>query len=267
MHSHRPAEAVAERPWPPRRCDQAANGSPHSQRPPRRGLPDKRPWQHMPLLGRAHPCGEWLPCPAARAAAVAGGLTSPATTRLTKRRRLSSAMSSSPRAKARVRAIASRGRLSPAAPASNNPSARLAQSAQTATIRRSALSVCERTLGCSHAGVLRQQQSESASIDGEAPAPRQLQGAPRRLAARGRDGRPGVSRSHECRGGATGSCRSDSQTRKFRKRVCRSPCRSDPQSAVSGEDGHVPMPSASRLSNLPANAGWTFCHGVGPTHL
>jgi hypothetical protein len=39
------------------------------------------------------------------------------------------------------------------------------------------------------------------------------------LAARGRDGRPGVSRSHECRGGATGSCRSDSQTRKFRKRV------------------------------------------------
>lgn len=50
--------------------------------------------------------------------------------------------------------MASRGRLSPGACASNNPSTRSAQSAaQTATIRRSAsLSVCgERTPGFSHA--------------------------------------------------------------------------------------------------------------------
>ena len=51
------------------------------------------------------------------------------------------------------------------------------------------------------------------------PAVRQMQGATRRLAAHGRDDRPGVVRSHECREGATGSCRTDSETRKFLKRV------------------------------------------------
>jgi hypothetical protein len=60
----------------------------------------------------------------------------------------------------------------------------------------------------------------STPSDGRSfPGFRHLQGAPRRLAARGRDGRPGVARPHECREGATGSCRSDSEARKFRKRV------------------------------------------------
>ncbi len=61
---------------------------------------------------------------------------------------------SSPPAKARSRAMASRGRLSPGASASNSPSTRSAQSAaHTATIRRSAsLSVCgEPTPRFSHA--------------------------------------------------------------------------------------------------------------------
>jgi hypothetical protein len=52
-----------------------------------------------------------------------------------------------------------------------------------------------------------------------APAHRHLQGATLRPPARCRDGRPGVARSHECREGATGSCRTDSETRKFRKQV------------------------------------------------
>ena len=79
-------------------------------------------------------------CPAARAAATAwGAITSRAAAAPTKRRRISPAMPSSPRANARVRAIASRGRLSPGASASNKPSTRSAQSAaHTATIRRSA---------------------------------------------------------------------------------------------------------------------------------
>jgi hypothetical protein len=84
-------------------------------------------------------------CPAALAAATAAGsLTPRAAAPPTKRRRISPAASSSPRAKARVRAIASRGRPSPGAFASNSPSTRSAQSAaQAATIRRSAsLSVC-----------------------------------------------------------------------------------------------------------------------------
>src|SRR5215217_2624652 len=84
-------------------------------------------------------------CPAARAAAAAAGaLTSRAAPPPTNRRRISSATSSSPRAKARVRAIASRGRRSSGASASNNHSTRSAQSAaHAATIRRSpSLSVC-----------------------------------------------------------------------------------------------------------------------------
>ena len=90
-------------------------------------------------------CGTAAACPAARAAATAAGaLTSRAAAPLTNRRRISPATSSSPRANARARAIASRGRRSPGASASNNPSTRSAQSAaHTATIRRSAsLSVC-----------------------------------------------------------------------------------------------------------------------------
>ncbi len=84
-------------------------------------------------------------CPAALAAATAGGAaTSRAAAPPRKRRRISSETSSSPRAKARVRAMASRGRLSPGASASNNHSTRCAQpAAHPATIRLSAsLSVC-----------------------------------------------------------------------------------------------------------------------------
>ena len=84
-------------------------------------------------------------CPAALATAAAAGVaTSRAAAPPTKRRRISSATSSSPRAKARVRAMASRGRLSPGASASNNHSTRCAQSAaHPATIRLSAsLSAC-----------------------------------------------------------------------------------------------------------------------------
>ena len=90
-------------------------------------------------------CGIAAACPAARAAAAAAGLpASRATAPPANRRRISSATSSWPRPKARVRAMASRGRVSPGASASNSPSTRSAQSAaHTATIRRSAsLSVC-----------------------------------------------------------------------------------------------------------------------------
>ncbi len=84
-------------------------------------------------------------CPAALAAAAADGVASSrAAAPPTKRRRISSATSSSPQAKARVRTMASRGRLSPGASASNSHSTRPAQSAaHPATIRLSAsLSVC-----------------------------------------------------------------------------------------------------------------------------
>jgi len=84
-------------------------------------------------------------CPAALAAAAADGVASSrAAAPTTKRRRISSATSSSPRAKARVRTMASRGRVSPGASASNSHSTRSAQSAaHPATIRLSAsLSVC-----------------------------------------------------------------------------------------------------------------------------
>src|SRR3954454_14496439 len=84
-------------------------------------------------------------CPAARAAAAAAGaLTSRAAPPPVSRRRISPATSSSPRPKARVRAMESRGRVSPGASASNSSSTRSAQSAaQPATIRRSgSLSVC-----------------------------------------------------------------------------------------------------------------------------
>jgi hypothetical protein len=84
-------------------------------------------------------------CPAALAAAAADGLeTSRAAAPPTKRRRMSSATSSSPRAKARVRAMASPGLLSPGALASYSRSTRSAQSAaHTATIRLwASLNVC-----------------------------------------------------------------------------------------------------------------------------
>jgi hypothetical protein len=90
-------------------------------------------------------CGMAAACPAARAAATAAGtLTSRDAPPLLKRRRIASAALTSPRAKARSRAIACRGRLSPGASASKSPRTRSAQSAaHTATIRRSAsLSVC-----------------------------------------------------------------------------------------------------------------------------
>jgi hypothetical protein len=85
-------------------------------------------------------------CAAARAAATAAGARTSRTARsATKRRRISPAVSSSPREYARVRAMASRGRLSAGASASNTASTRSAQSAaQAATILRSAsLSVCD----------------------------------------------------------------------------------------------------------------------------
>ncbi len=84
-------------------------------------------------------------CPAARAAAAAAGArTSRAGTPPAKRRRIPSATSSSPRAKARVRTIRSRGRPSPGAAASKISSTCSAQSAaHAATVRLSAsLSVC-----------------------------------------------------------------------------------------------------------------------------
>jgi hypothetical protein len=89
-------------------------------------------------------CGIAEACPAARAAAAAAGPMPCTAPRPAKRRRIWSATSSSPRTKARVRAIVSCGRLSPGASASKNGSTRSAQSAaHAATIRRSAsLSVC-----------------------------------------------------------------------------------------------------------------------------
>jgi hypothetical protein len=84
-------------------------------------------------------------CPAARAtAAAAGARTSFAGTPPSKRRRIPSATSSSPRAKARVRAIRSRGRPSHGAAASKISSTCSAQSAaHAATVRLSvSLSVC-----------------------------------------------------------------------------------------------------------------------------
>src|SRR3569623_2367622 len=93
-------------------------------------------------------------CPAARAAAAAVALTSRAPRPATNRRRICPAVSSTPRAYARVRAIASRGLSASGASASNSGSTRSAQSAaQTATSRRSAsLSVCgEATRGFFHA--------------------------------------------------------------------------------------------------------------------
>jgi hypothetical protein len=103
-------------------------------------------------------CATAAACPAARAAAAAASVrASRAAAWPTKRRRISSATPSSPRAKARVRAIESRGRLSPGAAASNTPSTRSAQSAaHTATIRRSAsLSVCGEATGRIFAAVSR----------------------------------------------------------------------------------------------------------------
>lgn len=84
-------------------------------------------------------------CAAARATATAAGVvTSRAARPAMKRRRISPAASSSPRANARARAMASRGRRSAGDSCSNNASTRSAQSAaQDATRRRSvSLNVC-----------------------------------------------------------------------------------------------------------------------------
>ncbi len=84
-------------------------------------------------------CGIAEACPAARAAAAAAGPTPCAAPPPAKRRRICPATSSSPRAKARVRTIASCGQPLPGASASKNGSTRSAQSAaHAATIRRSA---------------------------------------------------------------------------------------------------------------------------------
>jgi hypothetical protein len=80
--------------------------------------------------------------PAARAAATAAGaFTSPAPTPPTNRRRISSAVFSSPRANARVRAMRARGRPSSGASASNSAKTRSAQSAAHAAARRRSASV------------------------------------------------------------------------------------------------------------------------------
>ncbi len=78
----------------------------------------------------------WL---AARATAIAAGVfASPAATPPANRRRIPSAVLSSPRANARVRAMSAPGRPSPGSSASNNSSTRSTQSAaQAATSRRS----------------------------------------------------------------------------------------------------------------------------------
>jgi hypothetical protein len=79
------------------------------------------------------------------------------------------------RAKARTRAMASRGRLSPGASASNNPSTRSAQSAaHAATIRRSgSLNVCRESTGrFSHA--FRRSAARRGSATGRRRSPRGL---------------------------------------------------------------------------------------------
>ena len=120
-------------------------------------------------------------CPAARAAAAAAGArTSRAAPPPTNRRRISSTTSSSPRAKARVRAMASRGRRSPGASASNTHSTRWAQSAaHAATIRRSrSLSVCGEPIATSLQRIIsrpipanRAQSQPGASHPGDRYAP------------------------------------------------------------------------------------------------
>ena len=116
-------------------------------------------------------CGMLAACPAARAAATAAGaLTARVAPPAKKRRRISAAILSSPRANARVRVIASRGRRSSGASASNNPSTRSAQSAaQLATSRRSAsLSVCgEATRVTPLAGARRPSSRDLQSHAGE----------------------------------------------------------------------------------------------------
>jgi hypothetical protein len=109
-------------------------------------------WETTARVGVRHPAKAKAPlwhtaaaCPAARAAAAAAGaLMSFALTPPTNRRRVSSAVFSSPRAKARACAMSCRGRSSSEASILNAPRTRSAQSAaHPATRRRSAsLSVC-----------------------------------------------------------------------------------------------------------------------------
>jgi hypothetical protein len=131
-------------------CDRAASGSPHSQRLLGQARRDQR---LRGVCGGTEGMGTHMRggcglSGRSSGPAAAGTCTSRAGTPPTKQRRIPSATSSSPRAKARVRAIRSRGRLSPGAAASKIPSTCSAQSAaHAATVRRSAsLSVCgERT--------------------------------------------------------------------------------------------------------------------------
>jgi hypothetical protein len=146
-HSHRRAAAAAGRFSPPATRGEAASGFPRGQRLAGPGRPAQPPWRHTRRRrGRARPYVGWLRLarPLGRRPHAAGALTSRAAAPLMKRRRISSATLGSPRAKARSRAMASRGRLSPRAAASKTPGTSSAQSAaHTATTRRSAsLSVC-----------------------------------------------------------------------------------------------------------------------------
>jgi hypothetical protein len=62
-------------------------------------------------------------------------------------------------------------------------------------------------------------ECRSDPVDDVRLAFRHLRGSRLHPPAGCRHGPPGVARSHECREGATGSCRTDSETRKSRKRV------------------------------------------------
>jgi hypothetical protein len=88
-----------------------------------------------------------------------------------------------------------------------------------AAIRPLPLRCSRRRLGCRACSVLAAARARTRTDASSRPPFRHLQGALGRLAARARDGRPGVSRSHECREGATGSCRSDWRPANFSKRV------------------------------------------------
>ena len=162
-------EAAGEQLWPPPTDCRAANGSPRRQPLGGRGQQAQSPSRRTRLhLGRARPCEGWRR-PARPL--VRQRLQPECSPRVQapppmKRRRISSATPSSPRAKERVRAMESRGRLSPGASASKSPSTRSAQSAaHAATIRRSAsLSVCgELTLGVSQAADDRFHQCDRTS--------------------------------------------------------------------------------------------------------
>jgi hypothetical protein len=141
---HRGAGAVVGRPRRAPTGGLVANGSLGQWRRVGRARPDPLPWRRTPRHPRA--CAPtWATaaaCPAARAAAAAAGVLTPrGDPPRTNRRRISSATSTSPRARARVRAIAARGRRSSELPPRTPRAPQSA--AHAATIRRSpSPSVC-----------------------------------------------------------------------------------------------------------------------------